>query len=68
MVCFVFVRFICFCGGVFVFWRDFLATLVIPVDKGMEAYKNKGRNTSLNVVLVDLYSSGKNSIQSRGEV
>ena len=54
MVCVVFVG-----GG--------LATLVIPVDKGMEAYKNKGRNTSLNV-LVDLYSSGKNSIQSRGEV
>lgn len=45
-----------------------VATLVIPVDKGMEAYKNKGRNTSLNVALVDLCSSGKNSIQSRGEV
>ena len=61
MVCFVFVGVFLFCGG------GGLATLVIPVDKGMEAYKNKGRNTSLNV-LVDLYSSGKNSIQSRGEV
>lgn len=56
--------------GVFLFWGFFffLATLVIPVDKGMEVCKNKGRNTSLNVVLVDVYSSGKNSIQSRGEV
>lgn len=36
----------------------------MPVDKGMEAYEN----TSLNIVLVDLYSSGKNGIQSKGEV
>lgn len=50
------------------FFVCFFATLVIPVDKGIEAYENKGRNTSLNVVLVDLYSSGKNGIQSRGEV
>lgn len=50
------------------FFVCFFATLVIPVDKGIEAYENKGRNTSLNIVLVDLYSSGKNGIQSRGEV
>ena len=41
-------------------WGFFFAALVMPVDKGMEAYEN----TSLNIVLVDLY----NGIQSKGEV
>ena len=54
-----------FVGCFFVsFCFVFVATLVMPVDKGMEAYEN----TSLNIVLVDLYSSGKNGIQSKGEV
>lgn len=51
---FVFVGWCCFGLG------GFFAALVMPVDKGMEAYEN----TSLNIVLVDLY----NGIQSKGEV